>query len=202
MKKKYAFLDRDGTLIHEPTDTFQIDSLDKLKILDGVIVGLQKLIALGFKLVMISNQDGLGTASFPQKDFEVPQERMLEIFRENGIRFDKIFICPHFPKENCACRKPKLGLLDEKFRASIDLERSLMYGDRETDRLFALNLGIKFVQVPTNGHFPKIGTDYATYVRNLPAGGLGGEDCTDFGRDLRRASLKSLKKILAASEKK
>lgn len=153
-KIKYAFLDRDGTLIHEPQDTFQIDSLEKLKILDGVIAGLRKLSAWHYELVMISNQDGLGTTSFPQKDFELPHNKMLEIFRENGIKFEKILICPHLPQDNCNCRKPKLGLVKELLENDeIDKIRSFVCGDRKSDKQFAENLGVRFIPAQTNGSF-------------------------------------------------
>ncbi|MDO8658368.1 MAG: histidinol-phosphatase, partial [Candidatus Levybacteria bacterium] len=109
--KKYAFLDRDGTLIFEPQVTFQVDSIKKLKILDGVIKGLKTLRKLGFELIMVTNQNGIGTPSFPQANFEAPQNKMLSIFEENGISFKKIYICPHLPSKNCGCRKPKTGLI-------------------------------------------------------------------------------------------
>lgn len=154
LPQKYAFLDRDGALIFEPQDTYQIDSLEKLKILPGVLEGLKKLIVQGYKLAMISNQDGLGTPSFPQEDFEKPHNKMLEIFKENGITFDKIFICPHFTKDACACRKPKIGLVEEFFRTTeVDRQNSFMYGDRDTDREFAENIGVRFVKADTNGAF-------------------------------------------------
>lgn len=153
-KQKYAFLDRDGTLIFEPPDTFQIDSLEKLKLLDGVIKGLKALQQNGYKLVIVSNQNGIGTPSFPKEDFEIPHARMLEIFSENGIEFKKVFICPHFPEDNCECRKPKLGLVKEFLNEiNLDKENSFMCGDRETDGKFAENLGIKFLGMPTNGDF-------------------------------------------------
>lgn len=148
--KKYAFLDRDGTLIFEPQDTFQIDSLDKLKILDGVIKGLKELINRGYELIMISNQDGLGTSSFPKADFEAPQNKMLSIFKKDGIKFKKIFICPHLPSGNCDCRKPKIGLVKDLL---IDKSNSFVIGDRVTDMQFAQNLEIKFVSMQTNGDF-------------------------------------------------
>ncbi len=151
MKQKYAFLDRDGALIFEPQDTYQIDSLDKLKILDGVIETLQSLIVDGYKLIMISNQDGLGTESFPTADFEAPHQAMLAIFKEAGITFDQIFVCPHFPDDNCACRKPKTGLVDEFLRETdIDMDASFVCGDRDTDRQFAQNIGLKFIGTQTN----------------------------------------------------
>lgn len=153
-KNKYVFLDRDGTLIFEPQDTFQIDSIEKLEILDGVIKGLKDLTKKGYDLIMISNQDGLGTASFPKKDFEAPQNKMLSIFSKYGIKFKKIFICSHLPSENCDCRKPKLGLVKNFLKNNqINKKNSFVCGDRETDKQFARNLGIKFISMPTNGNF-------------------------------------------------
>ncbi len=153
-QQKYAILDRDGTLIFEPRDTRQIDSIQKLEILDGVIAGLQKLRQRGYKLMMVSNQDGLGTPFFPSEQFEGPHRRMLKIFSQNGIEFELIFICPHLPDENCHCRKPRTGLLKEVLLENcIDTDESFVCGDRESDRRFAENLGIRFVPVPTNGNF-------------------------------------------------
>lgn len=153
MLKKYAFLDRDGTLIYEPQDDFQIDSLEKLKILPGVIDGLKKLINDGFSLVIVTNQDGLGEPSFSFESFEIPQNKMLEIFKENGIEFEAVFVCPHRASDNCACRKPKTGLVDEFLKDKIDIDSSFVYGDRTTDRKFAKNLNLKFVKAQTNGKF-------------------------------------------------
>ncbi|HWY79325.1 MAG TPA: histidinol-phosphate transaminase [Candidatus Sulfotelmatobacter sp.] len=155
-KKKYAFLDRDGTIIFEPQDTFQIDSIEKLKILDGVIKGLKKLKKQGYEFIMISNQDGLGTASFPQADFDIPQNKMLRVFEENGITFNKIFICPHLPSKRCGCRKPKTGLVKKFLKENkIDKSNSFVCGDRLTDKLFAKNIGVTFFSMQTNGDFYK-----------------------------------------------
>lgn len=152
--KKYAFLDRDGTLIFEPQDTFQIDSLEKLRILDGVIKGLKQLSKQGYKLVMISNQDGLGTSSFPKKNFAAPQNKMLGIFEKNGIIFSKIFICPHLPSENCDCRKPKTGLINQFLEDNqIDKSKSFVCGDRTSDKLYAKKIGVQFVPIKTNTNF-------------------------------------------------
>lgn len=151
--RKYAFLDRDGTLIYEPQDAFQIDSLDKLTILDGVIASLQKLCEKGYRLIMVSNQNGVGSPAFPQENFEAPQKRLLEIFRDNNIEFEKIFICPHMPSDDCCCRKPKTGLVDEFIednRDYIDIQESFMCGDRESDRIFAENIGISYKVTRTN----------------------------------------------------
>lgn len=154
MSQKYAFLDRDGTLIFEPQDTFQIDSIEKLKVLDGVIEGLQKLQEQGFKLVMVTNQNGVGTPSFPTKDFEEPQKVLLKVFEENGIEFEQIFVCPHLPEDNCDCRKPRIGLLNKFFAENnVDLKQSFVCGDRETDKELAEKLGIKFVPMKCNGTF-------------------------------------------------
>ena len=149
-KQKYAFLDRDGTLIYEPQDTYQVDSLDKLRILDGAFEGLQQLKYEGYKLVLVSNQDGLGTASFPKADFEGPQQAMLKQFADAGITFEQILICPHMPEDNCNCRKPKTGLLDD---INVDTKQSFVCGDRNSDKGLAANLGLRFVPMTTNGNF-------------------------------------------------
>ena len=154
--QKYAFLDRDGALIFEPQDDFQIDSIEKLKVLPGVIKGLKTLQQKGFKFIMISNQDGVGTESFPKEDFEKPQQKFLEILKKEGLEFEEIFVCPHKPEDNCSCRKPKTGLVDEFFsknRGRIDMKNSFMYGDRKSDQQFAKNLNLKFIKAKTNGKF-------------------------------------------------
>lgn len=148
---KYAFFDRDGTLIYEPPDTRQIDSLKKLRILDGVIVGLRALRQAGYELVLVTNQNGLGTAAFPYPAFDAPQRRMLELFAAHDITFAEIFVCPHLPENNCGCRKPKIGLVGHWLTTVLmDKSRSFMYGDRDTDGQFAKNLGIQFIHTKTN----------------------------------------------------
>ena len=150
--EKYAFFDRDGTLIFEPQDTYQVDSLDKLKILEGVVDTLAGLVKRGYKLVLISNQDGLGTESFPTADFEAPQQKMLNVFKEAGVSFERILICPHFEQYQCACRKPKTGLVDD-FIKKIDIDKaaSFVCGDRDSDRQFARNINLRFIGTETNG---------------------------------------------------
>lgn len=171
--KKIAFLDRDGTLIFEPPDTKQIDSLKKLQILPGAIDGLKNLQSSGYRLVMVSNQNGIGTDSFPTEAFEKPQQKLLELFRNEGIEFYKIFICPHFQQDNCDCRKPKKGLVENFFaNESIDFEKSFMLGDRETDMEFAKNIGVSGLRMSTNGSFSRLAvcerktteTDIFTFV--------------------------------------
>lgn len=145
--KKILFIDRDGTLIIEPEDK-QIDRMDKLAFLPNVIPALLKLKNAGFSFVMISNQDGLGTASFSREDFEGPHELMLRIFESQGIRFDSIRICPHKAEEGCDCRKPKVGLImDYLIEQKMDRDSSYVIGDRETDMELAKNLGIKGIRI-------------------------------------------------------
>jgi imidazoleglycerol-phosphate dehydratase/histidinol-phosphatase len=145
------FVDRDGTLVEEPPDE-QIDSLDKVRFMPGVFAALADLTRHGYRLVLVSNQDGLGTASFPQAAFEHPQEFILEAFRSQGVEFDAIFVCPHFKTDGCGCRKPNTGLVEEYVRATgIDLAASAVLGDRATDLQFAVNLGIRGVRVRRDG---------------------------------------------------
>jgi len=148
--KKYLFIDRDGTLIIEPAD-FQIDSIDKLEFLPEVFESLIKLKKAGFSFIMVSNQDGLGTASLPTESFDPPHELMLKIFASQGIIFDAIHICPHKREQNCECRKPKLGLLMDYMRdLNWDRENSYVIGDRDTDVQLAENLGIVGIKFSNN----------------------------------------------------
>ncbi len=145
------FIDRDGTLVEEPADQ-QVDRIDKVRLLPLVLPALARLKRAGFRLVMVSNQDGLGTDSFPQQHFQQTQEFILHLFASQGVAFDAVFICPHFPHQGCECRKPRTGLLTEYLAAHpIDRERSAMIGDRETDLEFARNLGIRGLQVRSDG---------------------------------------------------
>ena len=144
---KVAFIDRDGTLIEEPADQ-QIDSLNKVRFIPGVFGALAKLRDAGYRFVMVTNQDGLGTHRFPQGQFEEPQQFVLDTFASQGIRFEAIFICPHLPEAGCACRKSKTALVEDWVRAQqVDLATSIMIGDRLTDLEFARNLGIRGLQV-------------------------------------------------------
>lgn len=147
--QRVLFVDRDGTLIVEPADQ-QIDSLQKFRLVPDVIAALQRLRDAGYTLVMVSNQDGLGTASFPEPTFREPHEFLRDLLASQGITFAAEFICPHTPADGCSCRKPKTGLLDDYLRANpIDRERSYVIGDRETDLELARNLGIQGIRVRT-----------------------------------------------------
>ena len=143
MKRKILFVDRDGTLIREPADE-QIDSLEKLSFLPGVFSGLRRLIANGnYLLVMVTNQDGLGTAQYPRKAFELVQRKMLEAFDDQGIIFDDILIDTSLPEEKSEYRKPNTGLVQKYLRGDYDLANSIVIGDRQTDIQLALNIGCK-----------------------------------------------------------
>jgi imidazoleglycerol-phosphate dehydratase / histidinol-phosphatase len=145
------FIDRDGTLVEEPPDE-QVDSLEKIRFLPGVFAALNELKRRGYRFVMVTNQDGLGTPSLPQADFEKPQEFILEAFRSQGIEFERIFVCPHFKTDNCDCRKPKTGLVEQFMReGGVDTATSAVIGDRDTDLQFAANLGIRGMRVRRQG---------------------------------------------------
>jgi imidazoleglycerol-phosphate dehydratase/histidinol-phosphatase len=143
MTEKVLFIDRDGTLIHEPED-FQVDALHKVRFVDAVVPSLLEIGKHGYRFIMVSNQDGLGTKSFPQEDFDPAQNLVMNLFESQGIVFDEVLICPHLPEDNCDCRKPRTGLLT-RFLAgnSIDLEASAVVGDRPTDMEFAERIGVQ-----------------------------------------------------------
>jgi imidazoleglycerol-phosphate dehydratase/histidinol-phosphatase len=148
---KVLFVDRDGTLVEEPSDE-QVDSLEKIRFLPGVFAALTELQAAGFRLAMVTNQDGLGTDSFPTEHFELPQRFILDAFASQGITFDAIFICPHKKSDGCDCRKPSTKLVDQWVREKgVDLRQSAMIGDRQTDLDFANNLSIRGLKVLARG---------------------------------------------------
>jgi imidazoleglycerol-phosphate dehydratase/histidinol-phosphatase len=144
MKKRALFLDRDGTLIVEPESDLQVDSLEKLEFIPGVFRNLHRIRQLTpFELIMVSNQDGMGSDTYPEEEFRIPQEKMLTAFRNEGIIFDAIHIDPSMPEDNSPNRKPRTGMLARYMEGSYDLDRSFVIGDRITDIELAKNLGAK-----------------------------------------------------------
>ena len=141
-KRRVLFVDRDGTLIIEPAD-FQIDSLEKLELVEGVIPALLKLKVAGYEFVIVSNQDGLGTPSNPLEKFQPPHDKMLALFASQGISFAAEHIDPHFETDGSPNRKPGIGmLLDYLKSGELNLEDSWVIGDRQTDLQLAENMGI------------------------------------------------------------
>ncbi len=146
-RRKILFVDRDGTLIHEPDDE-QIDRFDKLAFLDGVIPALLRLADAGYEFVLVSNQDGLGTPAFPQSDFEGPHRLMRQVFGSQGVKFVDELICPHLPEDACECRKPRTALARTWLgRDDWSRARSAVIGDRDTDVAFARNLGVAGIRI-------------------------------------------------------
>lgn len=143
MKKKVLFIDRDGTIIKEPMG-YQVDRFEKLAFLEGVISALKTIVSWEeYELVMVTNQDGLGTASYPYEDFIGPQTLMLDVLKSEGIEFSEIFMDRSFPEDNLSTRKPKTGMLTQYMNGAYDLANSFVIGDRWTDVELAYNLGCK-----------------------------------------------------------
>lgn len=140
------FIDRDGTLIVEPKDDFQVDSLEKLEMIPGVTRALHFVAGkLPYKLVMVTNQDGLGTESFPEETFYPAHNKMLKALANEGIIFDDILIDRTFPEDNAPTRKPGTGMLTAYMDGSYDLEGSYVIGDRLSDAMLARNIGAKAI---------------------------------------------------------
>ena len=142
--KRVLFIDRDGVLIQEPPSDFQVDSFEKLAFVPSVFSGLSKIAKnLDYELVMVTNQDGLGTGSYPEKDFIGPHTLMINTLAGEGIVFSEQCIDRTFPEENAPTRKPRTGLLTKYIEGDYDLANSFVIGDRLTDMELAKNLGAK-----------------------------------------------------------
>mgnify|MGYP000034156929 CR=1 FL=1 len=150
-KRRILFIDRDGTLITEPPDE-QVDSLEKLQLVPNVIPALLQLRDAGYEFVIVSNQDGLGTDSFPTSDYEIPQQKMLDLFESQGIRFSAVHVDPHFEHQQAPTRKPGIGMVLEYLKSGdLDLQDSWVIGDRETDLQLAKNMGIGGIRFRPEG---------------------------------------------------
>ena len=147
-RKKVLFIDRDGTIIVEPPVTYQVDTLEQMEFLPGVLRNLyfirQKL---DFEWAMVTNQDGLGTLIYPQEHFDTVQAKFIQTLSNEDIHFDKIFIDTSFPQDNVPTRKPGTALLTEYFSEEYDLENSFVIGDRYSDVELAKNLGCKAIYI-------------------------------------------------------
>jgi imidazoleglycerol-phosphate dehydratase / histidinol-phosphatase len=155
--KKVLFIDRDGTLIVEPVIDQQVDSFEKLEFLPRVISNLKKINdELAFELVMVTNQDGLGTVSFPEETFWPIHNKMLDILASEGISFSNIHIDRSFPADNLPTRKPGIGMLQHYLSSDYDLSNSYVLGDRETDVQLAKNLGSKAIFIGSNAVSPEL----------------------------------------------
>jgi imidazoleglycerol-phosphate dehydratase/histidinol-phosphatase len=144
--KKILFIDRDGTLVIEPPLDFQVDSLEKLEFYPMVFQYLSKIVKeLDYELVMVSNQDGLGTATFPEENFWLVQNKIIQAFKNEGIEFADILIDKSFPHQNLPTRKPGIGMLIQYTKGIFDLQNSIVIGDRATDVQLATNLGSKSI---------------------------------------------------------
>lgn len=171
--KKILFIDRDGTLVLEPADE-QLDSFEKLEFYPGVFQNLSKIAKeLDYELVMVTNQDGLGTESFPEDDFLPVHNKIIRAFENEGIRFADIYIDKSFPHENLPTRKPGTGMLHKYIYGAYDLKNSYVIGDRLTDVELAENLGAKSILISGN---PCPDADYTTekwseiysYLKKIP----------------------------------
>jgi len=155
--KKVLFIDRDGTLVLEPPVDYQLDSLEKLEYYPKVFQYMAKIAKeLDYELVMVTNQDGLGTSSFPEDTFWPAQHKIIDAFKKEGVIFKAVHIDKTFSHENADTRKPRTGLLTQYFSNDYDLENSFVLGDRITDMELAKNLGAKGIFLSED---PNLGAD-------------------------------------------
>lgn len=182
MADKVLFIDRDGTINVEPDDQ-QVDSLDKVRLVAGVIPALLALKQAGYRLVMVTNQDGLGSASFPEADFRRCHDHIVALLESQGITFAETFVCPHFDADGCDCRKPKAGLLTRYLaKTAIDTAASAVIGDRETDMQLARNIGVRGLKIDPEG-------GYETSWDGVRAALLSGERAARVSRATRETTI-------------
>lgn len=146
--KKVLFIDRDGTLVIEPPIDLQLDSLEKLEFYPGVFQNLSRIAKeLDYLIVMVTNQDGLGTDSFPEEMFWPAQNKIIEAFKNEGVEFAEILIDKSFPHENLPTRKPGTAMLNHYLKGNYDLENSFVIGDRMTDVQLAQNMNCQAIYI-------------------------------------------------------
>ena len=161
-----AFIDRDGTLIQEPADE-QVDTLQKIRFMPGVFAGLSELTRHGYRLVMVTNQDGLGTETYPRAAYEEVQEFILDAFGSQSIFFDAVLVCPHRTEDGCTCRKPGTALVTHYLaERPVDLSACAVIGDRDSDLELAANLRVRGVRIRQHGTFDET---WPSAVRTLLA---------------------------------
>lgn len=148
--KKVLFIDRDGTIVKEPPTDYQLDSFEKLEFLPMAITQLHRIAReLDYELVMVTNQDGLGTDSFPVDTFWPVHNLVMNVLENEGVHFNEVLIDRSFPEDNAPTRKPQTGLLTHYIKGDYDLENSFVIGDRNSDMQLAKNLGCKGIQLPS-----------------------------------------------------
>ncbi|WP_341653805.1 bifunctional histidinol-phosphatase/imidazoleglycerol-phosphate dehydratase HisB [Blattabacterium cuenoti] len=167
--KKILFIDRDGTLIQENPPTYQIDSIDKIRFYPKVIFFLSKIVQeLNYDLVMISNQDGLGTDQFPDKIFWPIHNHILNILKTEGIHFTSVHIDRTFPEEKSPNRKPGIGMLKNYLKSDFyNISKSFVIGDRLTDVLLAKNLGCQSIWIKNNHHYQNLTKEEKYYYSSI-----------------------------------
>lgn len=174
--KKALFIDRDGTLVIEPPIDYQLDSLEKLEFYPGVFQWLAKIaLETDYELVMVTNQDGLGTAFFPEETFWPAQNKILQAFENEGVKFNEVLIDKSFPDENAPTRKPRTGLLQPYIYGDYDLANSFVIGDRDTDVELAINLNSKSIFIGEKNEKATLSTtsweDIYTFLKAIPRKG-------------------------------
>lgn len=155
--RKILFIDRDGTLIVEPPVTYQVDTLEQLEFIPGVIGALSRVLSQSdYELVMVTNQDGLGTDVYPEENFNTVQKSMLQTFAGEGVTFKEILIDRTFPEQNSPTRKPMTGLVEKYMNETLDYNNSYVIGDRLSDMELAKNMGIKGIYMGNDEPSPEL----------------------------------------------
>ena len=164
-KNRAVFLDRDGTLI---LDKDYLADPEKVTLMEGAVEALCQLRNSGYMLIIISNQSGIGRGIFSEGDMEKVNAKVADLFRENGVEFDAVLICPHAPEDNCECRKPSPKLLfDAAEKFDIDLANSAMIGDKESDAKCGIAAGCKYNIFLDNGKQPPPDSSEIVIVKDL-----------------------------------